>query len=41
MSAQSKVAVHRNYEAKKYSFGSTIAGYVVIFSDAKNSYITI
>ena len=36
-----KVAVHYNCRAKKYSFGFTIGGYILIFSGAKNSYIAI
>ena len=39
--AQPKVAVHCNCGAKKYSFVSTIVGYILIFSDAKNSYMAI
>ena len=34
-------AVHGSCGAKKYSFGSTITGYILIFSGAKNSYIAI
>ena len=39
--AQPKVTVHCSYGAKKYSFGSPIARYILIFSSAKNSYIAI
>ena len=34
--AQPKVTVHCSYGAKKYSFGSPIARYILIFSSAKN-----
>ena len=39
--AQPKVAMHCSCRAKKYSFDSTIVGYILIFSSAKNNYITI
>ena len=38
-SAQPKIAVHCSGGAKKYRFGSTITWYILIFSNAKNSYI--
>ena len=36
-----KIAMHRRCGAKKYRFGSTIVGYILVFGDAKNSNITI
>ena len=39
--AQSKVTVHCSCEAKKYSFGSTIVGHILVFGGAKNSNIAI
>ena len=38
--AQPKIAMHCSCGAKKYCFGSTIVGYILSFSSAKNSYIT-
>ena len=40
-SAQPKKAVYCNCGVKKYSFGSTIVGHILIFSSAKNSNIVI
>ena len=42
-SAQPKVAMHCNCScgAKKYSFGSTIVGHILVFGSAKNSNIAI
>ena len=37
--AQPKVVVHCSCGAKKYSFGSAISGYILIFSGAKNGYL--
>ena len=38
---QYTVAMHGNCGAKKYSFGSTIVGHILVFSGAKNSNIVI
>ena len=39
--AQPKVVVPYSCRAKKYSFGSTIVGHILVFSGAKNSNIVI
>ena len=36
-----KSSWHYNYGAKKYSFGSTIVGHILVFDCAKNSNIAI
>lgn len=38
-SAQPKIPMHCSCVAKKYYFSSTIAGYILSFSGAKNSYL--
>ena len=39
--AQPIVVMHYSYGTKKYSFGSTIAVYILIFSGTKNNYVAI
>ena len=40
-SAQPKIVVHCSGGAKKYRFGSTIVGHILVFGGAKNSNIAI
>ena len=40
-SAQPKIAVHCSGGAKKYRFGSTIVGHILVFGAAENSNIAI
>ena len=37
LSCTTTLTVHCSYGTKKYSFGSTIVGFILIFSGAKNS----